>query len=376
MSQILCETNSGGTISAYYIYGLGLLAKITSDGTQCYYHYDGLGSTVALTNQSGTLTDRYAYSPFGEIANTQGSTYNPFKYVGQFGVMTEPDNTLFMRARFYDPSIGRFLSKDPVDGSLNNPTTLHPYLYASSNPVCVIDPSGRTGFYILGGGFSAGAGSPWGGLFGSWESRIVVDAEAMNQSMWTNVTTPSILTPLFMYPGVGTGVLLADSLWDIASKEPEKVGFYDVASTGGVWGANVSATMNATVGYKEASDIHDVGGKKEISGGGGYGFGVVGVSGNSSGTVTLGVGLTLGPSVKVGANVSSNVQTVQDMIDMQRGNRSQLTSGGSIGVGGARGNTSPGNSSQVKPQVNVPVIVSTNPQTYSQTYTSTTRKYK
>jgi len=143
MSQVLCEADPNGNITAYYTYGVGLLSKIESDGSESYYHYDGLGSTVVLTDESGNLTDRYTYTPFGEMVNSEGSTDNNFKYVGRFGVMTEPDGTLFMRARFYDPATGRFLSKDPVQGSFDNPLTLNEYLYASSNPMKNIDPQGE-----------------------------------------------------------------------------------------------------------------------------------------------------------------------------------------------------------------------------------------
>jgi len=143
MSQVLCETDASGNITAYYIYGAGLLAKITPDGAEHYYHYDGLGSTVALTDEDGFLTDQYAYEPFGETANSIGSTDNPFRYVGRFGVMTEPDGTLFMRARFYDADSGRFLSKDPLEGVLRNPSGLHKYNYAWNNPLTKLDPDGQ-----------------------------------------------------------------------------------------------------------------------------------------------------------------------------------------------------------------------------------------
>jgi RHS repeat-associated protein len=56
--------------------------------------------------------------------------------------MTEPDGNLFMRARFYDPATGRFLTKDPVQGSFDNPLTLHKYLYALGNPLAHVDPQG------------------------------------------------------------------------------------------------------------------------------------------------------------------------------------------------------------------------------------------
>jgi len=142
MSQVLCETDANDSITAYYIYGAGLLARISSSGDYRYYHYDGLGSTVALTDANGVITDRYSYLPFGELANAEGTTENPFEYIGQLGVMTEPDGTLFMRARFYDPLTGRFLSVDPAKGTYADPSSLYPYVYAKDNPILFYDPAG------------------------------------------------------------------------------------------------------------------------------------------------------------------------------------------------------------------------------------------
>jgi RHS repeat-associated protein len=76
--------------------------------------YDAIGSTMALTDQTGAVTDKYAYSPYGMSSGQEGNTHNPFRYVGQYGVTEEDNGFLFMRARFYDPVTKRFLSVDPV----------------------------------------------------------------------------------------------------------------------------------------------------------------------------------------------------------------------------------------------------------------------
>ncbi len=89
LSNVLAETDGSGSITAYYVYGLGLISKILPDGTAYYYHYDSRGSTVALTDAGENVTDKYAYDLFGKLANSTGSTTNPFKYVGRFGVMDE-----------------------------------------------------------------------------------------------------------------------------------------------------------------------------------------------------------------------------------------------------------------------------------------------
>jgi RHS repeat-associated protein len=86
--------------------------------------------------------NKYAYTPFGEITEWSGNVVTqPFKYVGQYGVMAEPNGLglNYMRARYYDPSIGRFISEDPAGfggGDVNL------YAYVGNNPVLMVDPSG------------------------------------------------------------------------------------------------------------------------------------------------------------------------------------------------------------------------------------------
>jgi RHS repeat-associated protein len=77
--------------------------------------------------------------PFGQILGQQETVTQPFKYVGQYGVMAEPNGLYHMRARYYDPNVGRFISEDPLGfggGDVNL------YAYARNNPVMLIDPFG------------------------------------------------------------------------------------------------------------------------------------------------------------------------------------------------------------------------------------------
>jgi len=142
MSHVLCETNTNGDITAYYIQGPALVARIGVDGSQRYYHMNDIGNVVGLTNSNGVLTDRYGYTPFGLPKAQEGTTDNPFTYVGGLGVMAEADGLYFMRARFYDPDTGRFLEKDPVEGTLTDPPSLHRYQYVSNRPLLLTDPRG------------------------------------------------------------------------------------------------------------------------------------------------------------------------------------------------------------------------------------------
>jgi len=83
------------------------------------YHEDGLGSTMAMSDYTGSVTDKYSYDEWGATAHTYGSTSdNPYQYVGRLGYYThyqEPDFSLLqLGVRYYDGEIGRFTQLDPI----------------------------------------------------------------------------------------------------------------------------------------------------------------------------------------------------------------------------------------------------------------------
>ncbi len=106
-----------------------------------YYHYDGLGSTRYLSDESGTITDSYDYEAFGQILNETGISENDYRFAGE--QLDENLDQYYLRARYYNQNSGRFTQLDTYMGDNNNPITLHKYLYANADPVNGIDPSGR-----------------------------------------------------------------------------------------------------------------------------------------------------------------------------------------------------------------------------------------
>jgi len=131
-SQILMRIKGG--VTNYYVYGNGLLYEddeTATTTTTAYYHFDIRGSTVALTDGNGNPTDAIEYSPYGMTTYRAGTTDTPFLYNGQFGVQTDPNGLLYMRARYYNPYISRFINADPSGfaGGLNF------YLFCNNNPV-------------------------------------------------------------------------------------------------------------------------------------------------------------------------------------------------------------------------------------------------
>jgi len=131
------ETPSG---SIYYIREPdgSLIARVEGSVTQ-YYHFDDLGSTRLLTNGSGTVTDTYRYDAWGKQTAHTGSTAQPYQYVGALGYYADADDNhglLLLGARYYNPSVGRFITLDPARDGRSW------YVYVGANPVTRVDPAG------------------------------------------------------------------------------------------------------------------------------------------------------------------------------------------------------------------------------------------
>jgi RHS repeat-associated protein len=143
----------GNAVQRIYTYGKQRINQNqvnNSAWTPSFYGYDGLGSVRTLTDAAGTVTDTYDYDAWGNAVSITGSTLNVYLYRGE---QYDPDLGLYyLRARHFNPITGRFLSRDPADGGITDPRTLHKYLYAAANPINLTDPTGRSigGTLILG----------------------------------------------------------------------------------------------------------------------------------------------------------------------------------------------------------------------------------
>jgi RHS repeat-associated protein len=133
LPQLLAETTTSGTIR--YLYGPDGLAyaQVNPGGSTTYLHRDQLGSTRLLTDESGAVTGAASYDAFGTPVTI--GTQSQLGYAGQY---TDPSTGLvYMRARFYSPAFGQFLTRDPRQAQ-----TRQPYAYAANNPLNRTDPSG------------------------------------------------------------------------------------------------------------------------------------------------------------------------------------------------------------------------------------------
>jgi len=137
---VLQESGTDGNIS--YAYGLGRISG-SSDKDDFFYHYDGLGSVVALSAQNGRPSAGYFYDAWGKSVLTIAGEFgrrNKFRFTGE---ALDPGTELyFLRARYYDAVTGRFITPDPAPGFLCVPGSLNRFEYVLGNPVRFADPSG------------------------------------------------------------------------------------------------------------------------------------------------------------------------------------------------------------------------------------------
>jgi RHS repeat-associated protein len=118
-----------------YVYGAGLAEMVTGSGTY-YYLADGLGSTMAIVDTSGTVQKSYTYDVYGKPTAT-GSLANAYDFAGQ---ETDGTGLQYLRARYMDPGTGTFMSREPL--SVRPGWTGNGFGYGAGNPVRMVDPSG------------------------------------------------------------------------------------------------------------------------------------------------------------------------------------------------------------------------------------------
>ena len=140
--NVLMETDDAGETTAVYTQEPDRYGELISqhrDGQTSYYHFDGEGNTRALTDANQNIVETATYSAFGEVVEKTSSISNPFGYKGALGYYTNAEtNDIYVRARTYEPSIGRWCSVDPL-GHIDG---LNVYSYAAQSPLSFADPSG------------------------------------------------------------------------------------------------------------------------------------------------------------------------------------------------------------------------------------------
>jgi RHS repeat-associated protein len=139
--ELIEEVNASGVLVARYSQGHNIdepLAESRSSTTS-YYEQDDLGSVTSLSNGTGSLAQTYTFDSFGKQTASSGSTTNPFRYTGR--EFDSETGLYYYRARYYDPTMGRFFSEDPIGWAGGH----NLYRYVKNQPTILTDPSGLLG---------------------------------------------------------------------------------------------------------------------------------------------------------------------------------------------------------------------------------------
>ena len=135
--EVLVETDESDKAISRFIRGYDVVAADVKDG-RYYYSVDEQGSTEFITDVAGKVRNEYRYDAFGNVLKTKEDIHNRITYTGQqFDKVTQQ---YYLRARFYNPIIGRFTQEDSYRGD-----GLNLYSYCVNNSVIYYDPSGYAG---------------------------------------------------------------------------------------------------------------------------------------------------------------------------------------------------------------------------------------
>ena len=135
---------AGGEV-AHDLFGHHLLRR-SLQGETLYYWYNGHGDVVALLDAAGSVVALYAYDAFGVPKQATGKKNNPYRYAGY--AYDEETGLYYLKARYYDAEIGRFLQRDTYAGDEKDPLSLHRYTYCQNNPMIRIDPDGLDSYVL------------------------------------------------------------------------------------------------------------------------------------------------------------------------------------------------------------------------------------
>ena len=148
--HVLLETDATGEVQTRYIRGINYIAQYSSVGNGysggneqelSYFLFNGHGDTVQTVTETGEIQNQYDYDIFGSPTLTIEIAACSIRYAGEY--LDNETGLYYLRARYYDPYVGRFISEDSYWGEDTNPLSLNLYTYAYNNPERFIDPTGH-----------------------------------------------------------------------------------------------------------------------------------------------------------------------------------------------------------------------------------------
>jgi RHS repeat-associated protein len=208
--NLLLEYDGNG-VQAKYTYYPGSMAphSVRRGGQTYYYATDMLGSVLALFNSSNVVVNQYAYLPFGESQTTSETVLNPLRFAGR--ELDGSSGLYYNNARWYDPSLHRFVSEDPI--GINGGMNL--YSYVGNDPVNATDPSGLMGCRKIGLGqlYDSSKGEAYKGTFQYyWDCDFYgAPPDFLSQQR----TCPQMLAWFLCRENYPDGVLIGTCNWSV-----------------------------------------------------------------------------------------------------------------------------------------------------------------
>ena len=145
--QMVMELSKGGAVQKRYIRGNDLVYADKGENTEkTYYVTDMHGNVVQLLDESGNVTKTYEYDSFGNEVKPEKKDENPYRYCGEY--YDKETEEVYLRARYYESSVGRFITRDTYTGESDEPLSLHLYTYCANDGVNMVDPSGHDAIWL------------------------------------------------------------------------------------------------------------------------------------------------------------------------------------------------------------------------------------
>ncbi|RAP24773.1 hypothetical protein C2W64_02780 [Brevibacillus laterosporus] len=147
--HVIEELDDKNNLQARNIWGNELLYRDdVADKKQGYYYANAHGDIIEVKDKDGQTLNQYEYDLWGNVESKQEKMTNPFLYAGE--LYDEESGLIYLRARYYDPNEGRFITEDTYKGQVDNPLSLNRYAYVHNNPLRFTDPSGHDAWLVHG----------------------------------------------------------------------------------------------------------------------------------------------------------------------------------------------------------------------------------
>ncbi len=156
--HVILETDGVDNIKTSYVRGINYILRKDSTNALTYYLYNGHGDVVQTVTKDGTVQNQYDYDIFGTPTLTIEKQEENIRYAGEF--YDRETGLYYLRARYYNPYTGRFISEDSYWGEDTNPLSLNLYTYCHNDPINYIDPTGHENITIDGKTISIIGGIP------------------------------------------------------------------------------------------------------------------------------------------------------------------------------------------------------------------------